>query len=164
MTTTLEERVREALAWRADHTTMSPNATFKNRPFAADLAVGGRRRSWRVPVTAAAALLVVVGGFAIATLRDNPSTDRTSNPTVPAAGSAVGIFPTGDAAAVVAAGYDSPQAAVQAYLADRAQTSQVPFGTVVTATVHDVRIVDDDRAVVYFGLDTAGDRALRKSV
>lgn len=118
---------------------------------------GRRHRSWRAPVTATASLVVVVGGFAVAALGDDATIVRDSSTAAPAEGTAIGIFPAGDAAAVVDADYDSPEAVVHAYLADRTQTSEVPFGTAVRATVHDARTIDDHRAIVSFGLETAGD-------
>lgn len=74
----LEHDIRDALAWRADRTTVSIDPRIDVLPGASagagastDAVTDGRRPwSWRVPVAAAVAVVVVAGGLTIGLIRD----------------------------------------------------------------------------------------------
>ncbi len=140
----------------------------RTRPHAA--APGGRpllpdattrpERRWLVPVTAAAAVLVVVAGLVVVTqLRDETPAPLAEPPAVDASAGAVGLYPAGDVDAIVAAGFGSPQAAVDAYLADRTRPDVVPDAYTVTYSVSDLEPprIRDDAAIVGFSLATEND-------
>lgn len=139
------------------------------RPTWRPTVVPGRRR--RVLATAAAFVLIAGVGAAMSMIgaRNNEVRPAAEPAATTGLGGApgpspggdasapVGLFPAGGIDAVLAAAYDSPEAVVQAYLDDRVDPARVPFGTVFTATVHDSRMVDEDRAIVYFGLQAPND-------
>ena len=164
MTTSLEDDIRTALARQADRTTLHPDAEFGDRALRLDLDSSSRQRARYVPLVAAAAVIVAVGGLVVVTqmrgdapapLADPP----TDSPAIAPSSASIGLFPVGDVAAVVAAGYDSPQAAVDAYLADRTRPEVLPDGFPATYSVSDIAPprVGDDAAIVGFSLATDED-------
>ena len=123
-------------------------------------APSGHRGSWWV--AAAAVVAVTVGGLAVIQGRDRPpSTPAASQPseqlTPPMTASTIGLFPAGDAAAVVAQAYQTPAAVATAYLADRTSAANLPTGYTATATTGDVVTVDETHAVVKFFIQVDGD-------
>lgn len=161
MTTSLEDDIRTALATQADRTTIDPAPEFGERPLRLHLDSTPRPRHRRlVPVMAAAAVLVAVAGLVVVTqLRDETPAPLAEPAAVDASSAAVGLYPVGDVDAIVAAGFGSPQAAVDAYLADRTQPDVVPDGYTVTYSVSDLEPprIRDDAAIVGFSLATEND-------
>lgn len=144
-------------------------------------------RSWRRPALTAAVSVMVVAAALVAVADRNadapanrggpatsialagdslpvatpttatPSTTQASGVLPSSDDGPVGVFPVGDAAAVAAAGFESPEAVVAAYLQSRIDPTLVPGGVDVTATVYGSRLVTDDRALVSFGLQMPED-------
>ncbi|MAT06703.1 MAG: hypothetical protein CL424_16830 [Acidimicrobiaceae bacterium] len=161
MTTSLEHDIRTALARQADRTTIDAAPEFGERPLRLHLDSTTRPRHRRlVPLMAAAAVLVAVAGLVVVTqLRDETPAPLAERPAVDASSAAVGLYPAGEVDSIVAAGFDTPQAAVDAYLADRTRPDVVPDGYTVTYSVSDLEPprIRDDAAVVGFSLATEND-------
>lgn len=163
MTISLENDIRAALARQADRTTIDPDARIGSPVIRPD---GSARQPHpgRTILAVAATVVVAVAGLVVLdrARADDPAppTDlpRADLPTVDPRSAAIGLYPAGDLAAVVAAGYSTPQAAVAAYLADRTRTEVLPDGYTVTAAVSEVEPVRvDDSAIVGFSLQTVDD-------
>lgn len=161
MTTSLEHDIRTALARQADRTTIDPTPEFGERPLRLRLDSTPRPRHRRlVPVMAAAAVLVAVAGLVVVTqLRDETPAPLAQPPAVDASSTAVGLYPAGDVDAIVAAGFDTPQAVVDAYLADRTRPEVLPDDYTMTYSVSDLEPprIRDDAAIVGFSLATEND-------
>jgi len=120
----------------------------------------GHRGSWWVAAAAVAA--VTVGGLAIIQGRDTPSntpaaTQPSEQLSPPATASTIGLFPAGDAAAVVAQAYQTPASVATAYLADRTSGANLPTGYTAKATTGEVVTVDESHALVNFNLEVDED-------
>lgn len=161
MTTSLEDDIRTALARQADRTTIDPSSEFGDPPRRPQLDSSPHPRPRRLaPVMAAAAVIVAVGGLILVTqLRDETTAPLAPPPAVDASSAAVGLFPAGDVEAIVSAGFDTPQAAVDAYLADRTRPEVVPDGYTVSYSVSDLEPprIRDAAAIVGFSLATVND-------
>jgi len=151
----LEDRLRSALAARADDTTVTA-ARFDRRTVADE---HGRRR--RVPVAATAAVAVAAAGAgALIAVRHDGHTPSTEPPAPAAGEQPVGLFPRGGIDEVLSAGYRTPEAVVQAYLDDRTRPEHVPRGSMVAAHVADLGPSVDasaDRVVVGFEIEALGE-------
>lgn len=120
------------------------------------------RQRWLLPSVAAALTLVVAGLGVVRIYRETPSgsnavpatTDQAVISTTPAV---LGVFPPGSADAVVAAGYVTPEAVATAYLTDRTQPTNLPENYSASATVGQVRMLDESHALVTFALQTDSD-------
>jgi len=121
-----------------------------------------RRRDARTTIVRVAALVataaVVVGLVVIANRPDpDPVADQTDSAVLPPfdASTSIGLFPAGDLAAVMLAGFGTPQSAVDAYLADRTRPDVLPNGYSATYSVSDTaERVSDDLTIVGFSLAT----------
>ncbi|MCY7300848.1 MAG: hypothetical protein LH616_16775 [Ilumatobacteraceae bacterium] len=166
-TPTLEDQLRSHYVSKADELRL-PSLEFEE--LLADSGRGvvvsitssprGHRGSWWVAAAAVAA--VTVGGLAIIQGRDTPSnTPVATQPgeqlSPPATASTIGLFPAGDAAAVVAQAYQTPASVATAYLADRTSGANLPTGYTAKATTGEVVTVDESHALVNFNLEVDGD-------
>lgn len=158
MNPTLERDIREALARQADRTTIEPDPRFGGLVVRAEPARRGG--TGRTMLAVAATVVVVVGGLVV--LDRVRADDRSPAADLPAPdpqSAAVGLYPAGDLAAVVSAGLATPQAAAEAYLADRTRVEVLPDGYTITASVSPLEPVrlGDDEAIVGFSLQTTDD-------
>lgn len=153
MNASLDDQIRTSLEAIAARTTIDDDARFGERTVAVRPAP---RRSPVLALAAAAAVIVAVVGVAVVT-HNRPSTG-TGSIGVDAGTPAVGLFPPGDVDAVVAAGYATPQAAAEAYLADRTRKEVLPAGFTATGTLNSQSDTLNDREVLLsFSLATTDD-------
>jgi hypothetical protein len=120
----------------------------------------GNRGAWWAAAAAVAA--VTVGGLAVIQGRDTTSSTPTGTQlseqvSPPMAASTIGLFPSGDVAAVVKEAYQTPESVVSAYLADRTSGTNLPPGYTATATTGEVVTIDDSHALVKFYIQVDGD-------
>lgn len=164
---TLEDQLRSHYVSKADELRLPP---LEFEELLADVdrgvvvsitsAPSGHRGSWWVAAAAVAA--VTVAGLAVIQGRDTPSntpaaTQPSEQLSPPETVSTVGLFPSGDAAAVVAQAYQTPESVATAYLADRTSVANLPTGYTATATTREVVTVDESHALVNFNLEVDGD-------
>jgi len=106
-----------------------------------------------------AALTVLIAGLAGATVILRSPSDRPIGIAVSDAskvpGQAAGLFPAGDEAAVVEAGFATARAVAADYLDSRLDSS--PFLVEIYGTVGETRPVGDNKAVVEFSIQAAND-------
>jgi len=172
-TPTLEDQLRSHYVSKADELRLPP-LEFEELLADSDRGVvvsitsspRGHRGSWWVAAAAVAA--VAVGGLAVIQGRDTPSntpaaTQPSEQLSPPATASTIGLFPAGDAAAVVAQAYQTPASVATAYLADRTSGANLPTGYTATATTGEVVTVDESRALVKFFLEVDGDEGTDSS-
>lgn len=166
-TPTLEDQLRSHYQSKADELRLPP-LEFDELLADGDRGVvvsitsapSGHRGSWWVAAAAVAA--VTVGGLAVIQGRNTPSdppaaTQPTEQNSAPTTASTIGLFPSGDAAAVVERAYQTPASVATAYLADRISVANLPSGYTGTAATGDVVTVDETHAVVKFFLQVDGD-------
>lgn len=166
-TATLEDQLRSHYLAKADELRLPPLEfeellTDGDRRVVVSItsAPSGQRGSWWFAAAAVAA--VTIGGLAILQGRDTGSntsaaTQPSEQPTRRTTSSSIGLFPAGDAAAVVEQTYQTPASVATAYLADRTSAANLPSGYTATATTGDVVTVDEAHAVVKFFLQVDGD-------
>lgn len=159
MSISLEFDIRQALARQADRTTIEPDPRFGGLVIRAD-EPARRPGTGRTMLAVAATVVVAIGGLVVLDrLRADDTAPAADLPAPGPQSGAVGLYPAGDLAAVVSAGYATPQAAAEAYLADRTRVEVLPDGYTVTASISDVEPVRvrDDEAIVAFSLQTTND-------
>jgi hypothetical protein len=159
MNTSLDEDIRTALTRQAARTNFDPTAEFGDHPLRFSCEMPRRQRS-RVlmPALAAAAAVLIVGGFVGATeLRDPDTAGFADAPSVVPGAAAIGVFPAGELDAVTAAGFATPQSVVDAFLSDRTLPEALPDGYVATYSVGTTMRTTDNTAIVMFSLTTEND-------
>lgn len=127
-----------------------------------------RRPARRHVLVAAAAIAVLGGAGAVALLAERPaltpmapSDQPVSQPDPAETETDISfddaLFPSASVEAINAAGYETPEAVVEAYMADRTAPANVPDGYSISYEVRSSTMVDDDTAVVAVGLATPDD-------